>query len=434
MRQRHRARLDMEALEDRCVPATVQFIDGNLFVSNPTIAGGVTALTLTGRGTNTFQVNDFFASDGTYSGVTNVFMFGSNAADLLTFNLNGNTYSGNLFIASGNGNDTVNVTAVLGGTIAGNVTVLTGHGNSLVAVHNLIPNTGNALDVFEGSVQATAESGNDTFAVGSVAAPTMVLGNITATGFQTANIGGLAGDVYSGNVTVNDGLINSGVSLTTATGITIGGNLDLNTGGGSGADTVTLASGTVNGSILLNLGNGNNTFSNTGALTVAGNFALQNGSGSDTVAAIDAGTVFQGNAQFTFGDGNNSFQPTTAFTVQGNLNLSAGNGSTLVTNLAAAVNGKLSLQFGNGADTVTASSSIGGLTSWYSGNGADSFALGSGANNYNIAVQFGNGADTFTLATSGLVTGSVVAGTSGGNVFNQGMAVLGSPFILSNFP
>ena len=33
------------------------------------------------------------------------------------------------------------------------------------------------------------------FAVGSVAAPTMVLGNITATGFQTANIGGLAGDL-----------------------------------------------------------------------------------------------------------------------------------------------------------------------------------------------------------------------------------------------
>src|SRR5690242_1956483 len=110
MRQKNRVPLYLEALEDRWVPATVRFINGTLFISNPLVTGGSASLTVTQTANNTFQVKDGATTLGTYAGVGNINITGSNAKDNVTVNLATFVYGGNLFVNTGNGNDTVVLT------------------------------------------------------------------------------------------------------------------------------------------------------------------------------------------------------------------------------------------------------------------------------------------------------------------------------------
>ena len=434
MKQKNRVPLFVEPLEDRWVPATVRLFSSGLFISNPSIVGGSSSIAITATANNVFNVSDQGHNNGTYTEAGNIYIIGSNAKETITFNLGTNSYAGNLFINTGNGQDTVNVTGGTGSVIAGNTTILAGNGHDTVTL---------AVGTVAGAVEVTSTEGTDSVTLGN--GTDTFAGNVTIVDSQSTAIG-TGADVFAGSVSVTNPLVNTPMTVTTGTGSIIDG--DLTVYGGNGADTVTLASATVNGSVNVTLGSGNNTFNNTAATTVSGNFNLQQGSGNDTVATIAAGTSFQGNAAFTFGDGNNSFAPVTTFSVGGNLTYRAGNGTNSVPGLNATVNGSEIWQLGNGMDTVTIGNAPGGLLNWRSGNANDAVTLGDAANVpsvWNVNMHFGTLSDTITLAGNGTVatpnalTGFIdMGGPTGGNVFDStnslgaGTWVVFSPFTLQN--
>src|SRR5437899_1813528 len=105
MNVRHRARLNLEHLEDRWVPASVLLINGTLLISP---SPGEAALTLTVRQTaaNAFTVTDQGTLLGPFSPVSNLLITGGNGGDSVTVDVNGLNYTGGLLAFTGNGNDT----------------------------------------------------------------------------------------------------------------------------------------------------------------------------------------------------------------------------------------------------------------------------------------------------------------------------------------
>jgi hypothetical protein len=144
VKRNKRTFLNLEALEDRWVPATVQFTSGYLFIS-PSSGESALSLTVTQTTPNAFSVQDKTSTLGTFSRVGNLNITGGNGADSVTINLNNNRYTGNLFVSTGNGNDTVNVTdggattfvrpfqQTTGGAILGTTQILPGVGNDSVS-------------------------------------------------------------------------------------------------------------------------------------------------------------------------------------------------------------------------------------------------------------------------------------------------------------
>src|SRR5689334_18869983 len=108
MKSKRRARLAVEQLEQRWVPASVRFISGGLYIS-PSTGEPALNLTVTQTAPNTFSVKDGASSLGTYAGVGSLNITGANGADTITVNLNGNTFTGSLLASTGNGNDSVTV-------------------------------------------------------------------------------------------------------------------------------------------------------------------------------------------------------------------------------------------------------------------------------------------------------------------------------------
>src|SRR5207247_1561768 len=112
------------------------FHSGGLFVSNPLINAGTAKLTLTAVSANKFLVLDGGHSLGTYNVGRKIYIAGSNGNDDITIDLNGQDYTGDLLVNSGNGTDMVSVTGNQTGTgtgsIGGNVSLLHGPGNAAV--------------------------------------------------------------------------------------------------------------------------------------------------------------------------------------------------------------------------------------------------------------------------------------------------------------
>jgi hypothetical protein len=428
MKQKNRVPLCLEMLEDRWVPATVRFINGNLFVSNPAITAGKSTLTLTQSTPNSWTVKDGGSSLGTYAGVGNLFINGSNAQDSITVNTNALTYSGNLFVNTLNGNDTTSVTG--GGVIAGNVNILTGLGNDTVSITGQV----------SGSTQVTNSSGgSESYTLGN--GTSKFLGDVTLIGGSKVSVG-TGADTFAGNVTVNSININTPVSVTTGGAATavIGKNLTITLG--SGADTVTLGTGTVNGNVAVTFGSGNDTFNNSGSATIGGNFSLQAGSGNDSVNL--GATTISGNASLNMTDGTDTITVAAASSVQGNLTTNLGNGNDTVL-VDGAVNGNAFTRLGNGTDTVTFGNAPSGMFNWRSGNGNDSVTFGDATNvagaAWNVSMQFGTGNDTLTLAGNGtvaapeLLSGFIdMGGPPGGNQFDPtGSTAAGTWKIISPF-
>ncbi len=125
---KHR-RLDLEALEDRWVPATIRFDGSNLTISNLNIVGGASILKVIQQTNGSFQVTNNGATEGSYFVTGNLTINAGNAADSVSITLNNaagaaGTLPGNLNVAAGNGNDTFTLTTTgTGGTIGGNVTI-----------------------------------------------------------------------------------------------------------------------------------------------------------------------------------------------------------------------------------------------------------------------------------------------------------------------
>jgi hypothetical protein len=163
MKSTRRPHLSVETLEDRCVPATVTLSGSNLLISNPTynFATRSTSLTLTQVAQNKFTVVDSGRFNGTYGGVSNISVTGTNAPGAVTVDLNGLTYTGNLSVSMGNGSDTFTVTssgAGTGGAVLGNLSFNHGYGNSTVSLNG----AGTTPMTYGGTVQVTAPSGVNT--------------------------------------------------------------------------------------------------------------------------------------------------------------------------------------------------------------------------------------------------------------------------------
>src|SRR5262249_45146175 len=110
MRKRSRVPLFVEPLEDRCVPATVQYVNGSLQIN----AQVNTTLTLTQVANNTFRVQDGSLSL-TYTAVSSISVTGTTRNDNEVVNFGTFTYAGTLLINTGNGNDTIDLRANGGG-------------------------------------------------------------------------------------------------------------------------------------------------------------------------------------------------------------------------------------------------------------------------------------------------------------------------------
>src|SRR3974390_864592 len=109
--------LGLEALEDRWVPATVRFDGANLYITNPFIKAGKSAVVVTESGPNTFAVTDDGQSNGSYLVTGNITIVGNNASDTVTVTPNASGILGNLSVRTGNGASSVSVN---GGKILGN--------------------------------------------------------------------------------------------------------------------------------------------------------------------------------------------------------------------------------------------------------------------------------------------------------------------------
>ena len=459
MRKRERVQMTLEQLEQRWVPATVQFFSGYLIIKP---SSGEAALTLTVKQTaaNTFAVTDSGKALGTYAGVGNLLITGGNGSDSVTVDLNGLSYAGNIpSINTGNGNDTINITNGSGtaASIRGNVTILPGLGNDSVSLSSA---SAGVLRV-GGTVQVFDAAGNDSFTFGNGSASTTVGGDLSIQGTNNVQIDQGSNDMVGGNINVNQGThgghlllqqgLVSGTEVLTVgrsfnisssqlsadvftRGMNLGGNLNVNLGNGVGPDVAFGQAGN-----FLGLSSSPST-----TTVINGNFNYTSGSGNDS---LDLGSgVVNGNVGITVGDGNDNISLetfTTPTIIGGNLTINAGNGNDLLGPLAgdggnqALIGGNAVFNLGNGNDTASfdAGSSLGGTLLWHSGNGNDSLSL-AGAQTYNVNVVFGNGDDTFTLNNAAAVLTGLVDG--GGhitaNVFNPVAGTIGSPFTQLNFP
>src|SRR5438105_3875211 len=115
-----KARLHLEVLEARSVPANLSLVGGSLTVSNPRIVGGTTNLQVTQLSDGRFQVFDQGSSLGAYRVTGSITVNGSNAPDSIAVSLDNSLGNGTLFgglsINAGNGNDSVQVDGS-GGTV-----------------------------------------------------------------------------------------------------------------------------------------------------------------------------------------------------------------------------------------------------------------------------------------------------------------------------
>ena len=469
MKPKKRAPLALEHLEDRWAPATVQFFNGTLFVSNPTVPA-TTGVVLTQTAANTFSVRDNGTPLGTYAGVGNINYTGSNLADKFTLNLGALTYTGSLFANSGNGNDTISVTGT-GGAIRGNLTLLPGLGDDLVQMNS----TGTGGITVGGTLQVSDSGGNDTINLGNASAVSHFLGNVSLSGMNNVTLGFGQPDTFGGDLsaTVAGEAVPLFFQTKTVTGsaVTINGSLQLT--GGAGNDTVVDSDLAVNRDVTIDLAGAPNDPLNsnlvstaadvsTGApatpLRVNGNFSYTGGSGVDEL--ILSGYQVGGSMTLNLGDGNDVVDLGTvggllpAPTIGGDLSITGGNGDIDLngaffgdTEVAALVSGNFTVNLGNGNNTMTVGNAPGGLFSWTSGNGNDNVTLGAAGTNgqaFNVHMQFGTGNDTLTLAGGTVVapntiTGFVdMGGPPGGNAFDPtgqlatGTWVVLPPFTLQN--
>jgi hypothetical protein len=439
MSSRHHTRPWLEYLEDRTVPATVRLVSGTLLISNPTIMGSATALTLTQDAVvqNKFTVKDGPANNGTYSGVGNIDITGTNANDLVTINLKNNRYTGNLLVNSGGGSDSV---AIIGGgaagnAIGGNVTLVHGAGNESVNVNGV---AGSGLTI-GGSLTATNTypGSHNTFQLGNTGAPTNVGGSVTLTNFAdrgttpAVQIGNGQFDTIGGGLSVQSGNVNNNVTVnlgkvvssTLAQGVMIGNGFNVQTGAGNdtvaivGANLADNAAGgtktvgtTINGTTYISLGDGNNYFDVVGQrmpgaqiggqeTTFNGNVVYTAGNGNDSInlagfgRGTGVGTTINGNLTISLGDGNNDFGDSvfaggsngglsySETTITGNLNLTSGNGNNVMDFYGINVQGTEAFTLGNGTNgTATAPILIrtpGSKLVWNSGNGNDYLQIAS---------------------------------------------------------
>jgi hypothetical protein len=451
----------VEQLEERWVPATVQFVSGSLFI-RPSTGEAALKLTVTQPAANTFTVKDGASSLGTYAGVANINITGANGADSITVNLNGNAYTGSLLVNSGNGNDTIDLQGN-GGSLGGSITLQTGLGNDSVSMN---ASTTGTIRV-GGQIQATDTAGTDSITFGNASAPSSFLGTVNLTGMNVILVGpvGPSGlptatqpDFYGGDFNASlgaktnaldfeQGMPTSLPLLFAATPLTIAGSLRLT--GGPATDTVLTGAMSIGKDLVIST-RGDQSLTGgvmlaahqSGVTTVGGNFSY---TGTGPANFLDlANADFQGNVTLNLGDGQDSValdQPyLTTNGVQtiigGSLTINKGNGdldTAPFDAIQAQIGGNVFFNLGTGNDTMSFGdeSMVGGTITVRTGNGNNELDL-MGPQSYNVNAIFGSGNDTVTLNNPGAVLNGYLDGGGGTNVLNQVSGQMGN-VTLRNF-
>jgi hypothetical protein len=444
----------VELLEDRTVPATLRLIAGHAFISNPSTS----TLTLTATGTNTFNLMDGTLNVNFNVGGT-LFIKGSNKADTISIDMAGNTFTGNLLIDSGNGNDVLDVfSSVDGGEIRGLVTSLSGRGGDTLGLNS----AGTGAMTFRGRIQALDTLGTDTVTVGNATGATSLLGDVLLTGFNDVNVGQGAADIYGRDLHVRviqeatgiDVLVNANVTVSRDLNVfgtpvgdvvnllgpaDIGRNVNISLSHGSDTITVSDAAGggapiTVNGDFNLDMGEGDNSYDLDDPFNVFGNFTLRAGHGTNLVNNYNGSTG--GDLRVFFGNGiNNLNLATTGLTIGGNVLVVAGNGDNAIGFADVVVGGDVDLRLGNGNNVVTAidPATFGGTFNLRTGNGNNQLAfIYSTPILVKVNVHFGNGDDS--VLVSGTTITGLIDGGGGTNTFTEGLPnTYVPPFTLVNF-
>lgn len=332
----------------------------------------------TGAGTNTVSLgNSTSTGDGTTTFDTTI----STGAGISNITVGNGVHS--ITVAGGSGTiSTLVGNNKIQATASGNYTISTGAGN-------------NNITTVGGGGSITTAQGNNSIAINSAGGSTNAYAlNMSGTG--TTNIA--AGDdnytviaATSGANTISIGSGTSSITATTGVGLdsvtTGNGNMTVAVGDGAG-DTVTIGSGTtVANTIAASVGNGaGDTVTTYGSSASTGTIAIGTGSGD----VINAGL---GNLTITVG-GSNGVTNTMALTAGAGDNVTVGNGSNTIY-LGSHASGIDSVTLGNGNNTV------------YVGTGTNTITGGTGTNTLN----FSNITSALTIAFG--TTGTSAATAAG---------------------
>lgn len=327
----------LESLEHRWVPATVNVIGGNLYISEQ--VGTLNVSNLVG---GQVRVQDS-AKDITVSGVggtsrSAIYITGTAKNDTINFAANvnytsGAFYGGNLYISGGNGNDIFN----LAGTVQSSVTVTGGSGDDVTNIVNDSKVGGFATGGLQvgGNFKVTDSSGdNDLLVEGAYFS---VGGTLTASGQHevhfTNSFVNVQGAITVSSVSSSTGapldFVVSSSLLPQPSLLSSGGNITITGYGGN--DNVDFSTGLVgvgfvytdnsftgaSRDITFNLGGGSNSVKVGSALSdgeggiqdstlvLSGNLSYIGGSGSDEVYLNYP--LIGGNTNVNLGSGTNIY-------------------------------------------------------------------------------------------------------------------------------
>lgn len=303
-----------------------------------------------------------------------------NTNNMICYDFNGFTFTGNFTINGGNNSDTLTFIDADGGAIDGNL--LLNRVNTVVllnvATHgnfaDYVPRDAGGLNILQ-MLQSPVD-GNATY-FGSPISDTVSLVTSNVGGTLTTNLGA--------------GPLNM---LTLDAGTTVGGQLIFS--GLNGDDAVDLEATTINGSVVLNMGNGNNTLTFSQLAVVHQDLTMIGGSGNDSIDNF-LGTL-GGNVLLRFGNGANNFY------------------------------------FGDdapGAGGVV----LGSRITYCGGSGFDDvqFRTSAAALGATVNVQLGAGNDSFALRSNAFQRARIDGGP-GIDVFALSVVTIDFPLVLLNFP
>lgn len=431
---KRRSRLVLNCLEARCVPATINVVNGELRIKD--LAGG-TGLTVAATATSgQFDVTDNGVTTPV-TGVGRISIKGTKGDDKVTIALGANSFGGGVRADLGGGLDTFDVTGA-GGTLAGDLIVKSGLGNDTV---NINANGTGALKI-GGRVDVKDPAGTNTFVFGNGAGVTSVGGDLSAVGFGTVQIDQGQNDTVGGSVTIS--VANTVGPLVMQQGLP-GGSEVLTVGrgfnivGGRLSDTVFLRGLNLFGTLSANLGPAKenaapgNRFvlsSSAASVTAGGDLIYKGGAGPDLLDLRSG--VIHGNATIRLGNGKGTVQLASfgaqTTVIGGNLTVKGGKGDIDMVNNTALIGGNVILQLGNGANSVSFDNggSVGGTISYRGGNGGNDLLL-AGAQAYRVTAKFGSGNDTVTLNNAALVLTGNINGGGGTNTLTITSGTLGEP-------
>jgi hypothetical protein len=428
----------LEALEDRWIPATIRLVGGSVFISNQ-----VGTLTITPQTGTSVQISDG-ATVKVVAG-SNVFVTGTNLANTVEVDLATSSYNGNMSFAMGNGDDVVNINGA--NAILGNVMVQSGLGNDSINLGQ------DGASNFGGNISLIDQRGNDDVNFSTGGGTSKFLGSISTIGFNFVNF---FDSTVGGRVTSSVGQ-DTALTFFSWLGGPVNFNAGINITGGAGNDDIELDDAIIAGNANVNVGTGDNLLFFAPTQT-NGNFTWTSGGGDDVIIFNPAGSTIGGNATFDLGDGDNSLVAFDAnVTIDGNLIVRAGNGNNDIGGgFAGIVAGDVTFNLGSGDNTLDfAAGSIGGSLNLFLGNGnnevnvidtvlSGTLRVRTGNGNNSVAVipaaasfvnadiRFGNGNDTFTLNANVTLSG-LVNGGNGADTFVQGGATLTPMLVLASF-